>query len=352
VQAVIERLANEPFALERALPLRVRLLAEGPGTVLVFSLHHVVCDGRGMIQILESLMAHLNGRGGEVVPLDHPSMIPALLPGSTFARLRSLWRSYWLQRRERKAVRGFRTISAGHEAGEFGPAGVRLHTVPVGLEAIKASARARDCTVTELVVAVLSASFARTSKQDGRNAAGVRLSVDLRPYFAEGRRPRFGNYVASFMVHISRWDDLEGAISDVRAQVRERLARFERKEMSYPLLMAELPPLLLGRRLLGRAAAALKRRGKLQPITFHYSSLGSVDGLNGQGDRAQVAELNFFTLAVGPYIGCVGMGNRLHLGITYPRREISDQAMAEILTDFDQRLARLVAGEESRNASA
>ena len=119
-----------------------------------------------------------------------------------------------------------------------------LHSPPSALAAVRETARSRGCTVTELVVAALASSFAGSAEPDGHNAVTVRLSLDLRPYFAAERRPRFGNYVASFLVHLTRWRDLTTTITDVRAQVRDYVGRFERKEMSYPLLTAELAPRL------------------------------------------------------------------------------------------------------------
>jgi NRPS condensation-like uncharacterized protein len=312
-------------------------------TQLVLQLHHLVGDGRGAVALLARLMAHLDGAVGTEPPAvaEDPSMIPALLPWprTMVAVLRSLWRSFWLHRSDEKFRQRFQTVTAGHAHAIFGPIGVALHSAGAPLAAIKDAAQRRGCTVTELVVALLAVAFAGDAPTGPRQAVTVRLSLDLRPYFPAGRHPRIGNYVASFLVHLTRWRDLDGTIADVRAQLREQVKRFSAHEMSYPFLLAELTHWLLGRTGLARAVRILKRRGRLQPITFHYSNLGSVDALNAAGGRAQLAALHFFTPAIGPYVGCVGLADRLSLGITYPASEIDGAVIDRILVTFDALLA-------------
>jgi hypothetical protein len=337
----LNQLANEPFDLERALPLRARVLTGGSRPILVLSLHHVVCDGRGAIQLLDRLMAHLNGGTLAVMPLDDASMLPAILPrlapGQFLDGARRLWRS--LRRRAR--WRGRPALSLVKERTTFGPIGVRLHDVPVALAVIKAAARARDCTVTELLLAALTASFAGRAQPRAGAVATVRLSLDLRRYFPAARRPAFGNYVASFLVRATGWNQLEATVAELRAQLREVIGRFERKEMSVPLLLAELAPRLLGRRLLAWCVRALKRRARLAQVTLHYSNLGDVDLLNRHGARARAGSLAFFTPALGPYVGCVGLAGRLSLGVSYPRAEIGGSVIDDVLSDFDSHLRAL-----------
>jgi hypothetical protein len=342
LQALLNELVNEPFELEGALPLRALALADGPRPVLVLSLHHVVCDGRGMIQLLDALMAHLNGEDRAAMPLEDPSLLPAVLPARPFVEWPSrLWRSLRRRLRERKRWNGRPTLSLVKERGAFGPTSVHLHDVPLALADLKAAAQARACTLTELVVATLAASFAGRAAPGTPAVATVRLSHDLRPYFPVGRRPAFGNYVASFLVRATRWRDLEATVAEVREQMRGALEAFERREMSVPLLLAELAPRLVGRRLLGWCVRLLKRRGRLAQVTVHCSNLGDVELLNRHGDRARAEGLAFFTPALGPYVGCVGLGDRLSLGVTYPRSEIEETVMKAVLADFDRKLAEL-----------
>ena len=286
LQGLVDRLVNEPFDLERALPLRARLLTGGPLPILVLKSAPPGLRRTGDDRLLDALMARLNGLEAAPMPLDDPSMIPAIAP----AGVRSLWRLFRLHLEERSLRKGTRALNLTKERGaDFGPRGVRLHAVAADSAAVKAAATARGCSVTELLVAVLASSFARETGWDPRAPASVRLSLDLRPYFPPGRRPEIGNYVASFLVRLTEWADIDASTDQARAQMRG-LGRFERREMGYPLLLAELAPWLLGRRLLGWCVRQLKRRGRLQPVTVHFSNLGNVDALNRHGTRAQLAE--------------------------------------------------------------
>ena len=344
LQSLLDELANEPFDLARALPLRARFLTGGPRPVLVLSLHHVVCDGRGMLKLLDALMAHLNGEELAAQPLDDPGMRAAFLP------TRGPWRQMAWQRGERAAGKQSPALTLVKERGAFGPTSVRLHDVSVPLAAIKQAAAARGCTVSELVIAALGASFAGRAAPRARAVGSVRVSVDLRPYFPPERRPTFGNYVASFLVRVTRADDLEAALAEVHARMREVLGRFERREMGVPLLLAELAPRLLGRRLLGWCVRALKRRGRLAQVTVHCSNLGDADLLNGHGATARADALAFVTPALGPYVGSVGLGGRMYLGVTYPRAEIDETVIDGALADFERGL-RALTGTSRRMAS-
>jgi hypothetical protein len=355
VNASLNDLVNEPFALEQGLPWRVCFLSGKGPPILIVSLHHVVCDGRGMITLLENLLRGLNGQGHLPMPVEDSSLLPAIWPlpvpsrSAVPGRLLSLWRSYRLERRSHARWKNQRALTLVKKKARFGPTGIVLHTAPASLDAIKAAAEARDCTVTELLVAALGTSFAGPASGDPAAVASVRLSVDLRPYFPVGRRPTLGNYVASVVVHLTNNGDREVAVASARAQLREARRRFEAREMSYPLLRAELAPRLLGRRLYGACARWFKRRGFLQDVTLHISNLGSVDRLNRHGDRAQAGALAFFTPALGPYVGCVGLGGCLYLGVSYPRSEVDEAAIKQALIDFDRQLAALCATIERKS---
>lgn len=338
LNALLIDLVNQPFDLERALPLRARVLRDGGLPILVLSLHHVVCDGRGMMILLDALMARLNGAEIAAIGIDDPRMLPALLPsrGETrWAPVTAWWRSFRTHRHQRTETPAT-AVTLTHGRGDFGPTGVHLHAVAGDLAAIKAAAQARGCTVSELMIAALACGFARqATAPPAVRIASVRVSVDLRRFFPAERRPQFGNYVASFILSLPRFHDLEATITDVRTQMRAGIARFARKEMIHPLLLEALAPVLLGRRLFGWCARRLKRKGRLRQVTLHYSNLGGVDFLNQHGPHAQLDQLAFFTPALGPYVGCVGLAGHLYLGVTYPASEIDAAVIAQALRTFD-----------------
>ncbi|HEY0709289.1 MAG TPA: hypothetical protein VGG33_20935, partial [Polyangia bacterium] len=333
-------LCNRRFDLARDLPLRILVFVGAPTPTVVFNLHHIAGDGRAMIELLSSFMALLNGQTPTPLALDPPSMVPALLPQARGLRplLSSLWRSFLLHRRSENQRKRHRPLTR-QRPGDFGPTKVRLHVCAASATAMKQLAATEAASLTDVVVTALAQAFAAKTQPDGTQAVSARLSLDLRPHFPPDQRPRFGNYVASFLVQLPQWNDFAETLRDVRTQIRDWRTRFADRLMSTPLLLAELTPRLLGRRLLARAATALKRRGRLAPVTFHFSNLGSVDALNRLGPHARLDSLHFFTPAVGPYVGCIGLNDRLCLAVTYPAWEISDTEVDAVLASFDSHIA-------------
>jgi NRPS condensation-like uncharacterized protein len=342
IEQYATELLNEPFALERGLPIRARFLPDAKEPTLLFMLHHVICDGRSWMMAAEALVRTLNGMPIEDVPLDPPSMVPALLPTSWGARVSSLWRSFFLDRSEKARLRSHRMLRFGKRSPRFGPVGVCIRRLPVSMADLKRASKARGCTVTALVVAALAETFGHGAVEDGKNAVGIRLSVDLRKYYPKGQSPAFGNYVATFAVLATAFD-IRRALTSVSEQLREGLDRFERKSMSYPLLLAELLT-LVGRKLLALAVLSSKRKGTIAPLTCHYSSLGSVDALNAEGAHTKLCDVVAITPNVHPFVVTAGLGDRLVLAFSYERNEVT-QAEAYALLDRLGEAMRVIALE-------
>ena len=85
LRGFLTQLANEPFDLQRQLPVRVYLLTAGPQPVAVLNVHHVVCDGRGTMELLAAFRAYLNGSLPPPMPDDSPSMVPRCSPGPSLS---------------------------------------------------------------------------------------------------------------------------------------------------------------------------------------------------------------------------------------------------------------------------
>lgn len=341
LQQYLEEIADKLFDLEHALPLRARLLVDGPYSVLVFIVHHVVCDGRGMVKMMDSILAYLNGVEHREIPIDEPSMVPAVFPDSFNKRVRSFIRSYRIHRFEAKTIQHLRTIELGIPRPNFGRPGVRIHSVPFPIITIKRCATLRGCSVTELLIALLALGFARGAEQNKKNAVSIRLSVDLRPYFSEDRRPSYGNFVASFMIHVTRWDDIDALVADIHSQLRKNLQRFERKDMSYSLMMGEISS-RIGRKLFAETTHAMKRRGTLPKTTFHFSKIGTIDMLNLHGTKAQLNQVNGFVTTMVPFITSWLIKDKLSFTCSYPSHEIDGGAIDQIFSDFDQALGDVV----------
>jgi NRPS condensation-like uncharacterized protein len=342
-------LTNQTFDLARDLPLRVRVFV-GDGTpTVIFNLHHIVGDGRAMIELIAAFMALLNGGVPAPLFLDDPSLLPALVPVRRGVRtvLTNLWRSFWLHRRTKRTRRHLRSMSL-QQPGPFTRTAVRLYESKSRLRDLKLLGSTCGASITDLVVAAFAHAFAAHEPREVGKVVTARLSLDLRQLFPPDRRPRFGNYVASFVIDLPGGDDFTTLLGQAHAQVRDWIMRFADQLLSYPLLVAALTPRLLGRKLLGRAALALKQRGRLEPITFHLSNLGNVDALNSFGPHARLSHLHFFTPAVGPYIGCVGLEDRLFIALTYATDELNDSQVDALLAHVDSTLA--VAAPQAKTA--
>jgi len=351
LEGYVAEVLNEPFALERGLPIRLRYLVNGPHPTLVVMVHHVVCDGRSVMMAVEAILRALNGKPVEPLPIDSSSMLPAVLPSTFVAKLSSVWRSFLDERARARALRGRRITRFGaRDARRFGVVGARLHLLPVGMDELKRVSIARGCTVTALVMAALVEAFGRRTNgidEAGRDAVAIRLSVDLRRYFPAGRTPTFGNYVATFFVHVGAVDAAR-ALASVSSQLRDGLERFERKLMSYPLLVAELYA-AIGRKLFGLAALASKRRGRLPAMTCHYSNLGNLDALNAKDATIRIGGLLATAPNVGPFIVTSGLGDSLALTLSYAKNEATDAEVHALFDRLDDAI-RAIAREASTPA--
>ncbi len=351
LEGYVAELVNEPFALERGLPIRLRYVANGPHPALILMVHHVVCDGRSVMMTVEAIMRALNGKLVEPLAIDAPTMLPAVLPTGFGARLASVWRSFRDQRAQARAMRGRRVTRFGSlDATRFGVVGVRLHVLPVGMDELKRASIARGCTVTALVLAALVEAFGRRvngEDEAGRDAVAIRLSVDLRKYFPKGRAPTFGNYVGTFLVYAGAVD-AGRALATVSAQMREGLERFERKLMSYPLLLAELYA-AIGRKMFALAAIASKRKGTLPAMTCHYSNLGNLDGLNAKDATVRLFGLLATAPNVGPFVVTSGLGDSLAVTLSYGKNEATDAEVYALLERLDDAI-RAIAREATPTA--
>lgn len=348
-------LLNEPLSLERGLPWRSRLLPHPSEPVLFFSVHHVVCDGRSMMQMVGALLAALGGQPMTPQPLESPSMIPALLP----ARLADWPRALLAGWRAARADK--RQISAGHIVRlpgrphpRFCRIGVRHHTLALDADALKRLAKSHGASVNTLLLALTGSAFFAVAREAGTSCADdmavMRMSVDLRRYFPEGRAPNFGNYVASVLLADRAALPLSERLKALDAQVKGHLARFERRERLWPFLPAELVP-VIGRKAYAALAALVKRRDALQPLSCHATTLGLVDGINPPGAPVQLA--GFFPTVpnFSPLFAFIGLKGRYVVTVSWPAAEIERATIDRLIHHFDRTLAELAAAPVEQAAA-
>lgn len=340
LEAYTKQLLNEPFALERGLPVRARLVEDAHSPVLFVVFHHVVCDGRSLIGALAGLVRLLNGMPIEDTALDPPSMIPALVPRGFFAKLASLFRSFGIARAEARRMRAHSIVKLGGKRhARFSGYDVRLRRLPVAVADLTRAAEKLGCTVTALVAGALAQAFGEGTKRDGKNAIAIRLSVDLRKYFEKGKRPVFGNYVATMNVLTTELTASPAAV-DIDRQMREGLERFDKKLMSYPFLMGELM-MRVGRKLVARAIAKQKRNDTLNPMTCLYSSLGGVDALTPKGAKLRVVEFIGTAPNIGPFLISSHTEDTMTVAFSYLRDEATDEEVYAILERLETALTAI-----------
>jgi hypothetical protein len=214
-------LLNMPFSLENELPVRIRYIPDEPGPVLLFSVHHMIYDGKSWEHMLDSLMSYLNGNRPPLVPLDSPSMMPALLVRPFFKVPQQIFRSYKVFREETRKFRDIKVLSLLKCPSNFsGPYDFHQEVIFDDLASIRSRPRESGYTLTVLLLGALAVSLSRMSKKDKQNTMiNILVSVDLRPYFHK-KPPVFGNFVFPLTIHLlSRYlDHPKELLDEIRSQ--------------------------------------------------------------------------------------------------------------------------------------
>ncbi len=357
LQAFHTRFLNEPISLERGLPWRARLLPHPTHPALMFSVHHIIGDGRSMIQMLCAILGRLNGQPMAACKIDSPSMVPAVTPVHWWQWPGSIWRWWRDTRAEARQARDERVITLAQCASpRFTTSTVRYHELSCPADTMRTLAKAHGTTVNTLLMAVMANTFlaldqARPAAADGKRPVAVlRTSVDLRRYFPDGKGPEFGNFVSAFTVRARQEPDLAGQIRSLEGQVKAALARYERRDFALPLSFYELLP-LIGRTLYSHFIVQGKARGKLQALSCHLSSLGSAEFINPKGASLRLAELWPATLSTAFLLGALSLNGKQFLSIIHQNDEIPPEAVDEFLAALDAQLQALMDASVASSAS-
>lgn len=339
---------NEPMPLERGLPWRARFFPHDATPALMFSVHHIAGDGRSMIDALCGLMAELNGHTPAACPLDVPSMLPAVLPQRWQdwpASIAAWWRN---TRAVKQFMQTRRVVSlATHRSNEFAPTQVHHCDLQTPPQTLRRIAKAMGTTSNTLLTAMLAEAFLSLAHDDPNAVAAIRISVDLRRYFPQGRAPRFGNHVATMVVRARRQPDLAHQVADIDAQAKAGLASFEQRQHALPLLFYEWLP-LMGKTLYSRMLIAFKRRGKLDDVSCHFTNLGDTDAIHPEGAGVRLAHMWPATNSTGLLVATGSLAGRQFMVLSHPQDEIP----AEAVHQFSARLDRQLQALETLRAAA
>ena len=345
-------LLAEPFALGRSLPVRFRFADHPTRPTLFMIVHHLVCDGRGMIQMIDALLGSLAGTPIEPVPIDRPFMRAALWPRGwrgRFEKARIDWRA--MQARK-EAARRLTLIDPLAPLPAFTAPRMVRHTLGLPVKPLLAAAKAQNSNLNALVLAALTLVIARRARAEDTvdtHEVGVRISVDLRPYFEPARPNAFGNFVASFMVRSTRFRDAAALLADVGAQLKEGLRRFKDHERGLGLLFDELST-WIGLRLYAIVARRLKTQGKLAPMSVHYSTVGSVDHFARHD--VGLAEFAGYAPNTGLFVTSVSFRDQMRMGFIYPAGGMTPDEVRNLAKDLEGAIVELTAAPASTSTAA
>lgn len=330
---------NEPLSLERGLPWRARFLPHPTHPALLFVVHHIVGDGRSMIQLLCAILGRLNGQPIDPSPLDSPSMQAAVTPMRLWQWPAAIWRGWrgWRQgRADQRGAQGQQVINlATRRSPRFTTSAIRYHELPCPADAMKQFARAHQTTQNTLLTALVANAFLAPHTHNPQAVAALRISVDLRRYYPEGQAPVFGNYVSSFTVRAQHQPTLAAQIADIERQIQQHLARYERRDHALPLTLYEWLP-YIGRTRYRQLIAGSKARGSLPELSCHLSNLGSAEFINPKNAQVRLQALWPATVSTTMLLGVLSLNGRQFLTIIRQCDEIDDEAVQGLIAQLDQ----------------
>lgn len=342
VQALHQQLINDGTPTARGIPVRGVFLPHPQRPVFLFSVHHLVGDGRSMMQMVAALMRLLNGQAVAPVPVDRPGAFASILPQSPRDWLPSLWASWRHARAHRRELSALHAVRLqARQARRFSTIGVRHYDLPCPASAFRAVAKRLGTSVNTLFNAALAEAMLMHAGSRS-DAAVLRIAVDLRRYFPEGRAPVFGNFVTTFLIAAPAGQDLPTRVASLDEQVRRWLGRLERHEMGLAHLLAEAQA-LIGRKLYLSMLNALRRRDALPRQSAQTSNIGNADRQANEPDaRIRLVELRPSVSNLTPMFPIAEIGDSLQLGITWLRDDTDDEQMDALLARLDAVVLRWV----------
>jgi NRPS condensation-like uncharacterized protein len=342
LEAFHSQLLNESLQMERGLPWRARFIDHPTQPVLVFTLHHIIGDGRSNLQMIAAIMGRLSGKPIAPCPLQSPSMVAAVTPKSLAgwpASIAGWWRN---ARRDTKAAQGQKVITlATRSSPRFTTSRVVHHELPCSPLQLRATAKRYGTTINNLVSAVIANAFLAREPNNPQAVAAIRISLDLRRHFPEGSQPEIGNFVASFSARATHQPTLTDQIRAIEAQVKDHMGRYERREAALPLMFYELLP-IIGRRLYSYLIVAAKARRRGQEVSCHFSNLGSAEAIHPADPQVRIQELWVTTLGVTPILGFVSLGDKMFMAVGHQNDEIEPASVEAFLSHIDAQLRTLV----------
>jgi NRPS condensation-like uncharacterized protein len=343
LQAWHTHVLNQPLQLERGLPWRAHWVPHPTRPALVFALHHIIGDGRSLIGMITAILGHLSGQPIEPRPLQSPSMVAAVVPPTWTGWLASIqgWRRNTQSDAALKQGEQILLLSK-RSSPKFTTSTIRHHLLPCTPAQLKALSKQMNTTVNSLLTAVLANTFLASAPGNPAATAAIRISFDLRRHFPEGTAPEVGNFVSSFPVRARHQPDLQAQINAIERQVKDNIGRYERREYALPLMLYEVLP-IIGRRLYSLLVVGAKQRGKIPPMSVHFSNLGMAEHIQPKDAKVRIAEVWPTAMGTTPVFGLVTLGDKVLLATNTQDDEIDPQDVDAFLHALDGQLRALIA---------
>lgn len=346
LEALHNRLLNEVLPLERGLACRFVFIPHERTPVLFITVHHMLGDGRTMIQLLTELMQRLNGGPPMVMqPVEDPSLLGALKPLHWWQWPRQMWRS---RRHELAQARRLAPLKVQQVCEPQGPFlsvhAIKHYAAPCPASALRPLARQLGISLNSLIMLALAETYLAQAPDDPRAAAVIRQSLDLRRFHPEhaGHGPLWGNHVGAFLVIEEGRKSLGDRGASIKAQVDAAVVRYERREMFWGYAWFSLVP-LLGRTLLAKLSVNMLRQQRGPRISCHATSLGNVSAINPAEARVRIKRFVPGVPSLSMMHIVTELDGQIVMPLVWQRCEADPEHMAAYLRRLDDTFLRLAA---------
>lgn len=328
--ARMEAMLLQSFAVERDLPVKVRLVPNGERPLMLIAFHHIAGDGRSIVGWIAELVAAMNGVTPTLRGVDAPTYWKALRPRS----LGEWWRAlvaFFSRRKTRKALRLPR-----QPFEHFPPTKLNLRRLNVPASDLSKAAKSRGVTVGVMFFAAVCVAMRRVVP-DSDAPIRARMSIDLRRLFGGKRPPVDGNYASSFLVKVAPGTDAE-TMKQAAEGMQAEIDCFENRRAYFPkVLDAALQR--FGRKWFSMLALSAYRADRVAPQSLLLSNLGRIDVVNAAAREVRVESIFPSLPATDFGIGVAGLGGRLHLTAAHPLGVVEDESVTKLVDTIDSVLS-------------
>lgn len=334
---------NEPFALQKELPIRFVYLPDDPEPTILMLVHHMILDALGSAIMVNTLMEYLNDKPRPAFPVDDPSLAPILLEQPWSKVPAQLWRSYKVFAEEARQNRGEKIVPVTTRPSTYiAQTDAIYHTLTPELATIKAKSKALGCTVSVFLLTVLATTISRGPTRDQGDVIVIPVQVDMRSNYGE-KMPVLGNFFFPPILRVHRryWDKPLEMIAELRRQMDERRAQITRRDILFPALMTKLNT-LMGVKLYSRQMRRLKAKYPAMKSCIFSNPGTAADLVNMHGAKATARIVSATTMPDCLLLLAYSFEQRLHIGFTYPEAEFTRDEMRQFIQSYEQVLGELL----------